>query len=193
MSNVKNCLDIIKGNDALESHFKGITDLSDVEQLKKAIDLAKSYHETLHKELESLKKLIDQDYKLKGFVKEDVSEKVEAAKKKYEAKEEVQPSPVGVGQGEAEGAAAVLTPKAGDQVIIPSKQTKGVITYVRKEDGAWYFKDSRGKWQKETAANQAKLDDQWMAAQGVQQEKSFQQFGPDQLDLVEGFYSPLQK
>ncbi|HET8686323.1 MAG TPA: hypothetical protein VFM18_06625, partial [Methanosarcina sp.] len=96
-----------------------------------------------------------------------------AAKAKAGVTEEVQPSPVSVGQGDAEGAAAVLTPKAGDQVVIPSKQTKGVITYVRREDG-WYFKDSRGKFQKETAANQAKLDDQWRAAQGSQQEKGFQ-------------------
>ena len=128
MSNVKtNCLDIIKGNDALEKHFEGITDLSDVKQREEAIELAKSYYETLHKELEGFKKSINKEYKPKKFVPEDTSAKVAAIKEKYaaEAQKKAAAEPkeepkVSIPeQGGAKGTAAV--PKLGDKVKVKSK------------------------------------------------------------------------
>ena len=85
MSNV-NCLDLIKGNEKLEKHFESITDLSNVEQRAKAVELAKEYYKGLHNELEGFKKKLNPEYKPKKFVPENTDAKVAAVKEKYAPK-----------------------------------------------------------------------------------------------------------
>jgi len=74
------CLVHIKGNDQLESYFKGVKTKGE------AIDLARNYHEILHKELEDFKKSIDPKYTKKPFVKADNSKQIEEIKSNYQKK-----------------------------------------------------------------------------------------------------------
>lgn len=112
MSNV-NCLDLIKGNEKLEKHFESITDLSNVEQRAKAVELAKEYYKGLHNELEGFKKKLNPEYKPKKFVPENTDAKVAAVKEKYAPK----PTPTVSEPTQDSGGDERFTAKGGNKAV----------------------------------------------------------------------------
>lgn len=151
-------------------------------------------HKELHQELNDLKKQINKgqpkskQLPIEPYKAYDPAPKIEAINKKYEAKEEIKPKP----KPEPKAEPKITEPKPGDTVMVPSKHTKGAITYFRKEDG-WYFTDSRGKEQKESPSQQDNITKEWQIAQGVLPEierKNIAQKGKDVADWVRTLRPP---
>ena len=61
------CLKLIKGNNALETHFAGIEKLPIEQQREAILNKAKEYHEILYNELEALKITINPNHKVIKF------------------------------------------------------------------------------------------------------------------------------
>ena len=74
------CLKLIKGNNALETHFAGIEKLPIEQQREAILNKAKEYHEILYNELEALKITINPNHKVIKFSpdgkKEDAVEEI---------------------------------------------------------------------------------------------------------------------